>query len=427
MRIALALAVSLCLALPAAASAQDDAVATIDVVADTLGGLDGVEIAAERGVVHLTGSAADPLKLERLVEIAGGVDGVVAVVDDVTVVAPEVSDAITPVLTRGRDLGGAVIGWLPLVVLALLVFLGFWSVARVVRSWDAPFDRITGSPMARTVVQQGIAAVVLMVGLVASLEVMNAGAVIGAVLGTAGVFGLAIGFALQDLVSNYIAGMLLGMRRPFALGDVVEVAGHTGKVTRLTMRETEMMTFDGNHVSIPNASVFGSSLTNFTRNPRRRFDFVVGVGPGESLVPAMELAVDVLRATKGVLEEPAPTAVVEALGDWTVNIHCYAWVDQAEAGFMKTKSRGIRRVKEAFDEAGIDMPNPTYVLQQPDVRPAPAADATAKQQKLEAAREAFVDAGDETASAVEDLDPTDAIDATIAAEREQQGTDLLTS
>lgn len=389
---------------------------TLAGVAAALGA--GVTVEVRGSIVRLSGEVADPAALEQLRTIAGAAPGVLAIIDDATVVAPDVATTVGPLWARGRALGGQIVGWLPLLGLAIVLMFAFALLARLIRRWDAPFARLARTPMARTVLQQVLAGVIMMIGVVTALEILNAGAVIGAVLGTAGVFGIAVGFALQDLVENYIAGMLLGLRRPFALGDVITVSGETGKVVGLTLRETELMTFDGNHVRVPNAAVFKAILTNFTRNPRRRFDFVIGVGPAASLVPALELAVDVLASTQGVLADPEPIAIVEGLGDWTVNLHCYAWVDQTQAGFLKTKSRAIRRVKEAFDAAAIDMPNPTVVVQQPSAAPTP-------NEQHAVARERFVVQGDTRDSPVEAAAPVDPIDATIAAERARQPSDLL--
>ena len=153
--------------------------------------------------------------------------------------------------------------------------------------------------------------------------------------------------------------MLLSIQQPFNVNDVVEVGDHQGRVVRLTAREVVLLTFEGNHVRLPNATVFKSVTVNYTRNPRRLFCFDVGVGVQEDLVAVTRLGIDTLDAMNGVLPEPGPFARIEALGDFAVIVRFHGWVNQRDADFFKVQSEAIRLVKTAFDEAGIDMPEPT--------------------------------------------------------------------
>jgi small-conductance mechanosensitive channel len=231
-------------------------------------------------------------------------------------------------------------------------------------------------------VLQGI---VGLVGLLLAFDLLGITSLVGAVLGTAGVAGLAIGFAFQDIIENYLAGALLSIQQPFNVNDVVEVDNRQGRVVRLTARELVLLTFEGNHVRLPNAMVFKSVTVNYTRNPRRLFHFDVGVGVQEDLVAATQLGVNTLDAMKGVMAEPAPFARIEALGDFAVIVRFHGWVNQRDADFFKVQSEAIRLVKTAFDEAGIDMPEPTQrVLTRPMEAPAspkkPAKDESVAEQ-----------------------------------------------
>ena len=110
-------------------------------------------------------------------------------------------------------------------------------------------------------------------GVLAALDLLGATSLVGAVLGSAGVVGLVLGFAFKDIAENYVAGILLSLRQPFSPGDSVRVDTHEGKVVALTSRVTVLMTVDGNHLQLPNALVFKSVLLNYSRNPKRRFEF----------------------------------------------------------------------------------------------------------------------------------------------------------
>jgi small-conductance mechanosensitive channel len=198
------------------------------------------------------------------------------------------------------------------------------------------------------------------------LEILDATALAGAIIGVAGVAGIALGFAFRNIVENYLAGILLSMRNPFSTGDAVEIDGFQGKVVRLTSRDTVLMTFDGNHLRIPNSKIITSVLINFSRNPLRRFDFAIGVSTELDLVAVHNLGMEILDSMTSVLENPGPNIIIEALGDSTVNMRFFAWIDQRESGFGKTKSEAIRLVKDAFDQAHFDMPEPTYRVQLSD-------------------------------------------------------------
>jgi small-conductance mechanosensitive channel len=143
-------------------------------------------------------------------------------------------------------------------------------------------------------------------GLLVALDLLDATALAGAVVGTAGLAGLVLGFAFKDSVENYLAGLLLALTQPFAQNDHIKLESHEGKVVRLSPRETILMKLDGNHVRLPNALVFRMPLTNFSRNPRRRFQFEVGVGPSDDLALARETGMADWRLRRGIPRGPAP-------------------------------------------------------------------------------------------------------------------------
>jgi small-conductance mechanosensitive channel len=239
------------------------------------------------------------------------------------------------------------------------VLVLFWYAGRLAAGMSWPYQRI-GNAFLRETAQQLVRVAVLVAGALLALEILDATALVAAVLGTAGLFGLVLGLAFRDLAENAIASLLLSLRQPFAPNDLVSIEGCEGHVLRLTSRATVLLSVEGNHVRIPNATVYKGVIVNYTRNPLRRFDLAAGVGVEEDLAAAQRLGVEVLRTTPGVLADPPPQALVEALGESNVVVRYLGWVDQHAADFLKVKSEAIRRVKEALDAAGISMPEPTY-------------------------------------------------------------------
>ena len=252
---------------------------------------------------------------------------------------------------------------LPMLVIALLVVWASWMLGGWL-SRRALFARLVSrNPFLRDLAQTTTRWSALIIGLVIALDLLNATAVVSAILGTAGVVGIALGFAFKATLENYLAGVLMSLRQPFAPNDDVVIDGHRGSVISLTSRATILMTLDGNHLRLPNALVFSSVMLNYTRNPSRRLEFDVGVGVQEDLVKAMSLGTQKLAELDGVMNTPPPRAFIQTLADSNVQIRYFAWVDQRTHDFLAVRSEAIRTVKLALEAADMDMPEPIYRLQ----------------------------------------------------------------
>jgi small conductance mechanosensitive channel len=342
-------------------------------------GLRDVRILLDEGILELRGSALTAEDRDRAGELAEQVAGV-AYVDNRMEVERSLAKRMAPAAERFREKGTAFIQFLPVLVVGLLILALTGLAAVGVGRPAIPFDWITRNPFANNLLRHAARTVVLLTGVLLALELLGATALVGAVLGTAGLAGLAVGFAFRDIVENYLAGVILSLRQPFAPQDHIEIGGHEGRIVRLTGRETVLMTLDGNHVRIPNSTVFKGVMTNFTRNPRRRFLVRVGIAPWEDVSRALEVGKDTLRSLPGVLATPAVSARVQELGDSSVDLRFAGWVDQTSTDFGKVRSEAIRAVKEAFEDAGVATPPPEYgvrILSDEEGRPEPGPDTAA--------------------------------------------------
>jgi small conductance mechanosensitive channel len=257
-----------------------------------------------------------------------------------------------------RDIFASVAAFLPLLMVALVVLAFFWIIGVLLTRSSAIFGRLAPNPLVRTLIGQIVRLAFIVVGLVLAMRIMGATTLLGSVLGAAGVIGLAVGFAIRDTIENYIASILLSIRRPFAPNDLVILEGHEGRVTRLNSRATFLTTPAGNEVRIPNALVYKAKIENYTAIPERRFEFKVGIGYENDLCEAIAIAYRAVFETQGVMADPEPSVIVDALGDSTVVLIIRGWTDQGEFDFQKVKSVSIRSVKEAFDAHDISMPEP---------------------------------------------------------------------
>ncbi|MFA5507801.1 MAG: mechanosensitive ion channel family protein [Vulcanimicrobiota bacterium] len=322
-------------------------------------GLDQVTLEVRGGVAVLRGEVPTLETRMKAEELAARLEGILTV-DNGLQIESELGERLSPAVSNLYDKARALWAFGPLAGVALLIFLLSLTAGRVLTRWEWPYSRISQNLFVRDLVKQFVYFLCVLLGAVMALELLDATALVGAVLGTAGVLGVAIGFAFKDLAENSLASILLSIRQPFAPNDHVVIDGQEGKIVRLTSRATILLTLDGNHLRIPNAAVFKATILNFSRNPDRRFLFNLGVDTSEDLAQAQALAVQTLREAPGVSVEPAPQCLIEEFGDWTVKLLVVAWIDQRKNDYVKVKSEAMRRVKEAFDEAGIVMPEPIY-------------------------------------------------------------------
>lgn len=180
------------------------------------------------------------------------------------------------------------------------------------------------------------------------------------VVAVIGAAGLAIGLALQGTLSNVAAGVMIIFFRPFKLGDFVEVNGKSGTVKDITLNFTEMASIDNVQVIIPNAQVWGNTIVNYSVYTTRRAEWVFGVGYGANLAQAEQIIRDTILTDPRSHKEPEPFIQVNALNDSSVDFLVRVWCDRTE--YFAYQADMKRKIKEAFDAGGIDIPFPTRTL-----------------------------------------------------------------
>jgi small-conductance mechanosensitive channel len=352
-----------------------------------------IHVKVNDGVVALGGKAAAPAAAEQAVDLAARFEGVVYVTDEIEV-ETQLDSRLTPAWRKISQTTNNVIAFLPLTAVALAIFAALYLLGRLLTVWEWPYRRFRDGILLKNLVRQLIRYAFVLAGVLIGLEILGLTALIGAVLGAAGLFGLALGFAFKDIVENYMAGFLLSIRSPFSFQDWIAVGGNEGSVVRVTSRELVLITLQGNHIRIPNAQVFTSVITNFTRNPLRRFDIEIGVGVAEDLSDVQRIGCSVLQAMKGVVADPVPTMRNKAFGASTMDVVFSGWVDQREADFLKVRSEAVRILKETLEQAGIDVPYPIQSVLSVEAqapRPAGAKKTATEEDILQEAEHADVD------------------------------------
>jgi len=314
-------------------------------------------VTVQEGIVFLKGTTGNDESKLWAGNLARNTEGVVAVINQIEVVPSTVWD-FDPTFQVLNELARGFVRLLPLIVVAVFVIALSWLFARftVYLLRRGLLDRSL-SRLLREVLARAGGLLVMFAGLYLVLRIAGLTQLALTVVGGTGLIGLVLGIAFRDITENFLASLFLSLQQPFREGDLVEIADITGYVQRLTSRTTVLMTLDGNQVQVPNSTVFKSTIRNFTSNPNRRDDFIVGIGYDDSIPFAQEVALKVLAEHPAVLGEPEPLVLVESLGPSTVNLRVYFWLDGGQHSLLKVKSSVIRLVKRAFQDADISLPD----------------------------------------------------------------------
>ena len=168
--------------------------------------------------------------------------------------------------------------------------------------------------------------------------------------------GLAVGFALQQNVSNFGAGVVILFLRPFKVGDFVEAGGATGVVETIGIFNTTFKTGDNRIIIVPNSNIIGSNIVNYSKEPIRRIDLVIGVGYEDDLKLVKSTLEEILNSNEKILKDPAPAVALAELADSSVNFNVRPWVKSAD--YWGVRSELLEKIKLTFDEKGINIPYP---------------------------------------------------------------------
>ncbi|HEY90159.1 MAG TPA: mechanosensitive ion channel family protein [Thermoflexia bacterium] len=255
-----------------------------------------------------------------------------------------------------------VLGRLPSLIAAVVTFISTLLLSGLAARWVKKTLKLKrDNPDLIVLLCQFARWAILLLGTLLSLEQINFD--ITSFLAGLGIAGFTIGFALQDIARNFVSGILLLIRQPFAIGDAVQVAGtYSGEVLDVNIRDLVLKTWDGERVIIPNLAVFSNPIINYSEQPKRRRTIHIGIGYGQDIQAAMRVFLKTLQETAGVLAEPAPAIFAEELGDSAVTLVARFWVNQKTHGPLDVHSDAVLAINAAAEAANIDLPYPTQTV-----------------------------------------------------------------
>ncbi len=247
---------------------------------------------------------------------------------------------------------------------ALSILVGAFILGRVIRFVVRRIvDRSRADHLLGDLIGRIVNYIVLIFGLVYALDTLDIA--IGPVLGALGIVGIALAFAFQDILENFVAGIILQLQRPFASGDEIVVAGHEGRVSAVDTRTITVETPDGETVRIPSAEVIKNPIINHTKRGRRRTTIDVGVAYDTDLRHARRTILDALERLDEVYQSPPPEVYVHTFGESGIDIAVRFWHEPSIASLWSTRHKVAVAVREAFDAHDITIPFPQRVLHLP--------------------------------------------------------------
>jgi small conductance mechanosensitive channel len=362
---------------PAMAGASDQIQNKVDVEptaqdADIAGRLQRILVATkwfenprvdvEEGIVFLDGRTQRKENREWAAALASSTQDVVAVVNRIQVEEQSTWD-FSPAWEQLGAMGRRAVQSLPGLVISLIVLSLTWlatiAATRMARRFGA---RRFKNQLLSEVTARAAAVPVILIGLYLAMQVSGLTQIAATVLGGTGLIGIIIGIAFRDIAENFLASILISMQRPFQAGDLVTIADHQGFVQKVTTRGTIIVTLDGNHVQIPNATIYKSIIRNHSANPHGRLDFIIRIGYDDPIAMAQDIVLKALREHPAVLTDPEPLILVEELTASGVNLHAYFWFNGRDHSGLKVRSATLRQIVAALNEAGITMPDSREVV-----------------------------------------------------------------
>jgi len=238
---------------------------------------------------------------------------------------------------------------LPNMLLAILVFVAFYFVAKLLRKlMYRLLLKVSHQPAISGLFSSIFFILILFVGLFISLQLLHLEKTIASMLAGAGIIGLALGFAFQDLTSNFISGVFMIFKKPFDVGNVIDTNGFTGIVEEIQLRSTTIRTFQGLHIMVPNKDIFQKPVTNYSLSGKRRIDVVLTL-PGKSNIPDTELRIqNALEEIPEIRADKYQLLFTDYNGD-TIKMEVHCWIDNTiERGFNDTRDKVLRKIHAAI-------------------------------------------------------------------------------
>ncbi|WP_246205972.1 mechanosensitive ion channel family protein [Fulvivirga aurantia] len=276
----------------------------------------------------------------------------------------QIEDASNIVLEKLNGWLETIIAMLPNFVIAIVVLIVFYILSRIIRAvLGKILHRFTTNESAVKLILTFTSIIIILIGLMVALGVLKLDKTVTSVLAGIGVVGLALGFAFQDAAANLISGVIMAMKSPINVGDILESNDIFGRVTRIGLRSTTIYDPSGQDVVLPNRLIFQNLYRHYTINAKRRVDLKCGISYGDDLKKVKEITTGAIKKIPYLLEGTEVEFFFEEFGSSSINFVVRYWVKyHKQPDFLQAQSDGIMNIKAAFDQNGITIPFPIRTL-----------------------------------------------------------------
>lgn len=257
-----------------------------------------------------------------------------------------------------------VIKSIPNIIASIFIILIFIFLAKLARKvFSKVLPRISKNEAVTSLLDTIIYFIIILIGFFVSLEILHLDKTVTSLLAGAGVLGLALGFAFQEIASNFVSGIFIAFREPYKLGDIVQLDQHFGKITNINLRTTSITTFQGLEIIIPNKHMFTKPFTNFTTTPKRRIDIEVGVSYEDDLEKVEKVTKEALLNINEIINDEEPEVFFKEFSDSSINLVARIWIHYPEnQAFLKARHKAIINIKKHYDKNGISIPFPIRTI-----------------------------------------------------------------
>ncbi|MDZ7716934.1 MAG: mechanosensitive ion channel family protein [Balneolaceae bacterium] len=276
----------------------------------------------------------------------------------------DINEAYNLVAGKLENWIDTLIQMLPNLAVAVVVLVVFYVLGKLIRNMvSGLLDKVTDNKNIINLLETVVGVMVIGIGAFIALSILQLDGAVTSLLAGAGIIGLALGFAFQDIASNFIAGVILSIRHPFGIGDIIETNDIYGTVEILNLRNTIIRTPAGQIVYIPNKSVFENPLQNFTSSGERRIDLSCGVSYGDDLEKAKKVAIEAIEGLTNYNDDKGIEFYYDEFGGSSINFKIRFWVNfQKNPDFWSARSDAIIAITKKFDENDIMIPFPIRTL-----------------------------------------------------------------
>lgn len=276
----------------------------------------------------------------------------------------DINKAVELLLSKLEDWGEHLILMLPNLVVAVILLIITFVVARFIRNGlDKVIGRISHSAALNNLISTILYIALLAVGFFFVLSVLQLDRMVISLLAGVGIIGLALGFAFQDIAANFISGIIIAVQKPFGVGDMIETNDYFGVIERVSLRTLDIRKPSGELVKLPNKMVFENPVTNFSSNGIRRLDLDVGVSYGEDLEKVQQVVIEALQDVKNRVKTRDVEVMYDAFNDSSIDFKARFWITYSrQIDFVSAKSDAIIKIKKAFDANDIMIPFPIRTL-----------------------------------------------------------------